>query len=332
MNARLAGLATRLALSGPGDWAIEPKFLKDLQDDYFHAAVSELPGFDNRKIIYDRLRSARGSSRTFVDRLIQLRSRLPEACLEEVLSSIGCDEPGWHEYWLKGGGANFAALLERLANDSSLARRLWNGLLARVTIENFADGDASGIGVLAEIAGGHPASLSREQQEQLDGWNAINLELVNPPKPQPPGKASTLASACRAANVTRESVTEQWFRSHVSTAQNTTELGEKAQKFGSSLLGFFETEDTACAHAAQAGRRPGRARAASPFHDRGCLKQSCRTRTTIAWHALLKASSARRRSGPSRRSICCSEGRAAAPGKGWDSVGAGCPRRRRGAS
>jgi GTPase-associated protein 1, N-terminal domain type 2 len=250
LNARLAGLAIRLALCGPADWATDPAFLKDLQEDHFHAFVNELPNFDNRRSVYDRLRAAKGSSTVLVDRLIRLRSRLPEACVEEVLSAVGCDDPGLHDYWLKGGGINFAALLERLSSDSPLARRLWNGLLARLTTQTFVDAQASGIGVLAELGGRFQGSLSREQQERLEGWRAIHLAFVSPgSKTQAAETAPGLASACRAVNVTREDLVEQWFATHVSTALNTTELREKAENFGQTLLGFFETEDAACAQA-----------------------------------------------------------------------------------
>ena len=158
-------------------------------------------------------------------------------------------------------------LFERVGGDSALARRIFGGLIARVTAETFVDAQASGLGELAEIGRRFPNSLSREQQERLEAWNAINLEFASPPKTQPADKASSLASACRAVDVAPDDLAQSWFRTHVSTAQTTTELKDKAEKFGRTLLGFFGSEDAACA-GPQAGRRPGGSRAASPLDDR----------------------------------------------------------------
>ncbi len=249
VTARVAGLASCLALSSPADWAAEPAFLKDLQEDHFHAFIADLPIFDSRKAVYDRLRSARGLSKALVDRLIRLRGRLPESRVEEVLSAIGCDDPVWHDYWIKGEGANFAALLERVGSDSALARRIWSGLIARVTAKNFVDAQESGLGVLVDMRARYPNSLSREQQERLDAWNAVNLEFASPPKTQPADKASNLAAACGAIDVPREDLAQSWFRTHVSTAASPAELKDKAEKFGRTLIGFFETEEAACERA-----------------------------------------------------------------------------------
>ncbi len=249
VSPHVAALASSLALSGPADWVTEPALLKDLQEDHFHAFIVDLPIFDNRKAVYDRLRSARGLSKVLVDRLIRLRGRLPESRVEEVLSAIGCDDPVWHDYWIKGEGTNFAALLERIGSDSALARRIWSGLIARVTAKNFVDAQESGLGVLVDVRARFPNSLSREQQERLDAWNAVNLEFASPPKTQPADKASSLAAACRAIDVPREDLAQSWFRTHVSTAASPAELKDKAEKFGRTLIGFFETEDAACERA-----------------------------------------------------------------------------------
>ncbi len=250
VSTRLAGIAACVALAGAADWSTDPAFLGDLPEDQFHGFATALPGFENRKSVYDRLRSARGACKVLVDRLIRLRSRVPDTCVEDVLSALGCDDPSWHDYWLKAGGTNFAAVLELLASDSALARRIWNGLLARVTPDNFADAEASGIEALAEIAGRYPDSLSREQLERLEGWNAINREFVSPStKTQPAVRAANLASACRAVNVKREELADQWFRTQILSASSPADLKQRSEHFGRTLVGFFETEDAAAAQA-----------------------------------------------------------------------------------
>jgi GTPase-associated protein 1, N-terminal domain type 2 len=257
VSTRLAGVATCLALCGGADWSADPAFLADLPEDQFHAFATALPGFESRKSVYDRLRSTRGSSKALVDRLLRLRSRLPESCVEDVLSALACDESAWHDYWLKGGGTNFAALLGRLPSDSGLARRIWNGLLGRVTAENFADDEASEIESLAGIAGRYPGSLLREQQERLESWKAIKEEFAGPATKSPPAvRSANLASACRTVNVKREDLAERWFRTHILTASSPAELKEHSEQFGNALVGFFETEDAACAQALELANGP----------------------------------------------------------------------------
>ena len=176
VSASVAGLAASLALGGPAGWAAEPAFLKDLQEDHFHAFVSDLPNFDNRKAVYDRLRSARGLSKVLVERLIRLRTRLPESRVEEVLAAIGCDDPAWHEYWLKGEGTNLAALFgtrrRRLGTGPSHLRRID----PRVTAETFVDAQASGLGELAEIGRRFPNSLSASSK---NAWKPGTQSISN---------------------------------------------------------------------------------------------------------------------------------------------------------
>ncbi len=268
VSARLAGVSTCLALCGGADWSAEPAFLGELPDDQFHAFAVALAGFENRKSVYDRLKAARGSSKVLVDRLIRLRARLPESCVEDVLSALNCDEASWHDHWLKDGGANFAAMLEHVASDAGLARRIWQGLLGRMTPENFADGEASGIDVLEEIARRYPNSLSRDQLERLESWNAIKQAFVSSDTKAPAAnRAANLASACRAANIKREDLAAQWFDTHILTASSPADLKKKSEQFGRAMLGFFETEDAACA-GTQAGERRGEARAAPQVHKR----------------------------------------------------------------
>ena len=248
-NARAAGLATCLALSSPAEWPMAPAFLSELHEDFFHAFIAELPGSEHCTRVHDRLRADKGICTVLVDRLIRLRSKAPEPGVENLLSALGCDQPAWHDYWLKNEGANLVAALERLSDDSPLARRLWANLIARVTLENFASGDESGIGPLVAIRDRFARPLAVEQQERLDGWNAITLAFVNPPPTQPPGAARALASACRAVGAAREELAEQWFRARVITAQKISEAKEKSEKLGRSLLGFYETEESAFAQA-----------------------------------------------------------------------------------
>ena len=199
-------------LSGPAEWGRDPSFLKDLPEDRFHVFVSELPNFELRKAVYERLRSHEGAAKTLVDRLIRLRARLPEKCAEEVLSAIGCDEPAWRQYWSKNECAAFGAVLKMLPPDSSLARRLWDGVLAGVTADNFVDGQASGLGTIVDIGQRFPDSLTREQSEHWIAAGAINLEFASPPKSPAAGKAASMENACRAVGVTGEAVARSWFR------------------------------------------------------------------------------------------------------------------------
>jgi WD40 repeat protein len=249
VSARVVGLAACLALGGSAEWASAPSFLKDLSEDRFHAFVSELPNFELRKPVYERLRSDGALTKVFVDRLIRLRTTLPEKCAEEVLSAVRCDDSAWREYWLKNEGNHFAAVLKNLAPNSQLSRRLWDGMLAQVTAESFADSGASKIGTLVEFGKRFPDSLSREQIAQLDSWSEINLEFASPPKSLPAGKSASLTQACRAVGVTREVLTQSWFRVHVLNAKKSAEMKERAAKFGRSVLGFYETEDAACEQA-----------------------------------------------------------------------------------
>ncbi len=119
-----------------------------------------------------------------------------------------------------------------------------------MTPENFADGEASGIDVFAEIARRYPNSLSRDQQERLESWNAITQAFVSPDTKMPAAeRAANLASACRAANVKREDLAAQWFDTHILTASSPADLKKKSEQFGRALLGLFETEDAAAAQA-----------------------------------------------------------------------------------
>ena len=295
-NARAAGLATCLALSSPADWPMAPAFLSELHEDFFHAFIAELPGSEHCTRVHDRLRADKGICTVLVDRLIRLRSKAPEPGVENLLSALGCDQPAWHDYWLKNEGANLVAALERLSDDSPLARRLWANLIARVTLENFASGGESGIGPLVAIRDRFARPLAVEQQERLDGWNAINLAFVNPPPTQPPGAARALASACRAVGAAREELAEQWFRTRVITAQKISEAKEKSEKLGRSLLGFYETEESAFAQALKLADevRNEQVRAGA---RRRFSRQSSRMKTAINSRESSKASSSRHRSG-----------------------------------
>ena len=84
--------------------------------------VTGLTSFPQKDAVHARLRSSPEMVKAVVDRLLQLRSRVQPAQVEDLLSGIHCDEALGHGYWLQD--RHLEGLLNLLDSDSRVSRRL----------------------------------------------------------------------------------------------------------------------------------------------------------------------------------------------------------------
>ena len=261
---QFVGLAACFALSGSAGWEPGPGVLKGLSDDQLQAVVSELASLPDRAAVHERLRSQVESAKILVDWLLRTGTRLPPDRVEELLSESRCDQLLGHEFWLED--KHLEGVLDRLATDSPFSRRLWAKLVARITAASFDESAVSAeISTLAAARDRYPGSLAPEDLRRLDSWNTLGLQFSKPPKTPPPGTAAKLRSACDAVGQTPEALIGQWFSKWVMRAPDDLERKRKNEVLGAALLGFYETEDAACAAAMELTRE-----AKDPELRRGC--------------------------------------------------------------
>ncbi len=249
LEPRHVGLAACLALAGSSGREHGPGLVQDLGDEPFQAMLAELASFSHKEAVFDHLRSSPDMIRALVERLLQSRAKVPPAQVEDILSGMRCDEAIGHGFWLQD--KHLAGLLDRLESDSKLSRRLWAGLIARITAENFtSSGMAAEMETLAAARDKFPSSLTPEDRERLDGWTALRAHFAAPQKDPAPGTAARLRKACEAVGQSREILTREWFHKRVLTASGDLERKRRNETLGLVLLGFYETEDSA-KHAAR---------------------------------------------------------------------------------
>src|SRR5262249_17671356 len=252
------GLAACNALAGSAGWEPSHGFLKGLTDEQFRAFAVELHQFKSREAVFARLRSDSDLADTLVNRLFETRPQVTAAWLEAMLAAVGCAGPAWHGYWLKKRGRQLAALLESPASGSELSRRLGNGLIAQITVDNY-DEPASAENLETLVAAGKrfPELLAEEQRARIEGWYALSTHFASPPKSPPTGTAHALPPACAAVGQTPEALGERWFRKWVVTESDELKRKRKAEALGRAILGFHESEDEACGAALKlAGTEP----------------------------------------------------------------------------
>ncbi len=241
LEPRLVGLSACLVLAGgdPG-----PGLLRELAEDQFHAMVAGLMSFPQKDVVHARLRSSPEMAKAVVDRLLQVRSKLEPAQVEDLLWGIRCDEALGHGYWLQD--RHLEGLLDFLARDSLVSRGLWRGLIARITRENFSTSEVAGeMESMAAARAKFPISMEAGDRDRLDGWNAIRLHFAAPSKPAAPGAAARLRKACEAIGQTPEALAQQWFARWVVTAPGDLERKKRTETLSHVLLGFYGSENAA---------------------------------------------------------------------------------------
>ncbi len=178
-----------------------------------------------------------------VDRLLQVRSKLEPAQVEDLLWGIRCDEAIGQGYWLQDG--HLVGLLNLLNSDSRVSRGLWRGLIARITRESFSTSGVAGeMETMAAARKDFPTSMEPGDRDRLDGWNAIRLHFASPSKPAP-DTSDRLRKACEATGQTPKELTQQWFTRWVVTAPGDLERKKRNETLGHVLLGFYESENAA---------------------------------------------------------------------------------------
>src|SRR6202034_1089202 len=97
--------------------------------------IDAMASFPGREAVFERLRSNGELLKILVERFLRAPSKIPPTRVEELLSEIRCDKSLDHSFWLED--KHFESLLDRLATDSQLSRRIWHRLIARIAPENF---------------------------------------------------------------------------------------------------------------------------------------------------------------------------------------------------
>ena len=248
LDPRHAGLAACVVLSGSAGWQLDPGLLNDLTDDQFRAFMAELERFDRKGAALERLCSDRKLAELLVDRVRRTRPKVSPAWLEELLLAVRCDEPAWHDYWLRNKHfPEVISLLDTESRESPLSRRLWALMVDRITIDNYDESQLSPVlESLAGLSDQFPRSLPSEHAERLKGWNILSIHFASPPKSPPTGTAAKLRTACKAVGHTPEALAGWWFDKWVRRAPTKPELEKKSGILCRSLVEFFESEDQAC--------------------------------------------------------------------------------------
>ena len=199
-----AGLAVCVAFSAGTDWEAGPDLLMTISEDQFRAFVAELEHFDHREPLLARIRSDDKLGRRIVDRLLETRPKAPVQWTEKLLLSARCDELAWLEYWLKGKHfVDLLAILDTQSHESQLARRVWDGMVARINADNFDDtGLSEWIEWLVKTSQRFPRSLTREQADRLESWYSLGNHFVAPTQAQ--GTAAKLQAASKVVGESPE--------------------------------------------------------------------------------------------------------------------------------
>ena len=241
---RHAGLAACLAFAGWADGRSALGVLKHVSDDQFREFVTQLERFPDRDSVFAKVVSDSDLSRALVGRLIQPPSQVSPGWFEELLSATRCDDSNWHKYWLKE--KRLEGLLERLGISSALSRRIWDGLVARITPDNFDDSTLSPeLETLCAAARRFPATLSPEQQKRLIGWETLSTHFASPQNT--PETRTKLTAACEAVGQDFDSLAERWLHNHVDASHDDLERKRHNERLARALRGFHEDEESTCA-------------------------------------------------------------------------------------
>ena len=230
------------------DWELGSGELKGLSDEQFQAMVSELASFPDRAAVYERLRSKVELTRIVVERLLHSGTKLPPPQVEELLSELRCEQSLPPEFWLED--KRLEGALDRLADQSPFSRRLWARLVNRIKAGNFDDSPVTAeMAALFAVYERFPNSIGSESLKRLNGWNTLGSHFGKPSKTPLPGTSAKLQAACLAVGQSREALITAWFSKWVLHAPNELERKRRNEVLGLAFLGFYETEDTACAMA-----------------------------------------------------------------------------------
>ena len=241
---RHAGLAACLAFAGWADGRSVLGVLKQLSDDQFREFVTQLERFRDRDSVFAKVVSDSDLSRALVGRLIRTPSQVSPGWFEELLSATRCDDSNWHKYWLKE--KRLEGLLERLGISSALSRRIWDGLVARITPDNFDDSTLSPeLETLCAAARRFPATLSPEQQKRLIGWETLSTHFASPQNS--PETRTKLSAACEAVGQDFDSLAERSLHNHVEAYRNDLDRKRHDERLARVLRGFHEDEESTCA-------------------------------------------------------------------------------------
>ena len=241
---RHAGLAACLAFAGWADGRSVLGILKQLSDDQFREFVTQLERFRDRDSVFAKVVSDSDLSRALVGQLIRTPLQVSPDWFEGLLSATRCDDSNWHKYWLKE--KRLEGLLERLGISSALSRHLWDGLVARITPDNFDDCTLSPeLETLCAAARRFPATLSPEQQKRLIGWETLSNHFASPQNS--PETRTKLLAACEAVGQDFDSLAERWLHNHVDASHDDLDQKRHDERLARVLRGFHEDEESTCA-------------------------------------------------------------------------------------
>ena len=164
--------------------------------------------------------------------------------LKKWVIYYACFRSNWHKYWLKE--KRLEGLLERLGISSALSRRIWDGLVARITPNNFDDTTLSPeLEALCAAARRFPATLSPEQQKRLIGWETLSTHFASPLNS--PETRTKLTAACEAVRQDFDSLAERSLHNHVEAYRNDLDRKRHDERLARVLCGFHEDEESTCA-------------------------------------------------------------------------------------